>query len=236
VLHRFYGMRLSSLLCVAVSSASLFASTVAAAAPESGDPSRSNGTHADYLFAERGQWSGTFATGMPFVAVGELAYGASDRFAIGGMAAATPDVGHIKGTITAGVRPRGVLFASGAWRSTLVVPILYYPQVKGFGDEEPWMLARPALSLERELPSGARLNAGVGLIAAACTESLLTLGKERTMMGGVWNTASIGGAAPVSARTSFFGEGSAILDGVVPAHHWIGGAPVVALAGVSSAF
>jgi hypothetical protein len=206
------------------------------AAPQGGDRSAANEVHADYLFAQRGQWSGTLATGLPFLGVGEIAYGASDRFAIGGMAAATPDLGNIRGTITAGVRPRGVIFASGAWRSTLVVPVLYYPQVKGFGDEEPWMLVRPALNLERELPSGARVNAGVGLIAAACTESLLTLGKERTMMGGVWNTASIGGAAPVSARTNLFGEGSAILDGVVPAHHWIGGAPVVALAGVSTAF
>jgi hypothetical protein len=48
-------------------------------------------------------------------------------------AAATPNIGKIDGTMAFGLRPRGVLFTSGDWRSNVTVPIFDYPDVSGFG-------------------------------------------------------------------------------------------------------
>jgi hypothetical protein len=189
----------------------------------------------DYLFPRGGGFTATGATGVPFLAIGELTYGVGNGFALGAVAAATPNFGGIYGTMAFGLRPRGILFTSGDWRSYVTVPVFYYPDVDGFGgNREPWMLVRPTVSLERRLPGGARVSGGFGAIAAACTESLFTFGRERTMEGGVWETATVGGSVPLSARTQFFGEGSLILRGVMPATDWIGGAPVVAVAGITT--
>ena len=188
----------------------------------------------DYLFAPAGTFSITLASGIPLLGIGELTYSPTDRFAMGAVVAGTPDLPGVQGTAAIGLRPRGVILVEGSWRSVLVVPILSYPKVPGFGDRDPWILTRPTLTLEKTFVSGVRVSAGVGLIAAACTESLFTLGQEHTMMGGVWNTASLGGAVPIAAHTSLFGEASLILGGVVPASHWIGGAPIVALVGIAT--
>jgi hypothetical protein len=188
----------------------------------------------DYLMPRAGDFSATFASGVPFLGLGEIAYGPTDRFAIGALAGATPDLPKVSGTAAIGLRPRGIVWKSGAWRSTLTAPVLYYPELQGFGAREPWVLARPTIGLEREIGSGARVNVTVGAIAAACTESIVTLGKEHTMEGGVWNTAGVGGALPLTANTSVFAEGSLVMRGVVPAPDWIGGSPVVAFAGVTT--
>jgi hypothetical protein len=197
-------------------------------------PARADGS-GDYLFPRSGGFTATGATGVPFLAIGELTYGVGGGFAVGAVAAATPNIGRISGTMAFGLRPRGVLFTSGEWRSYVTVPIFYYPDVEGFGGNmEPWVLVRPTLSLERRLPGDARVSVGFGALGAACTEGLLTLGKEHTMMGGLWDTATVGGSLPLSARTQLFGEGSLIMSGLVPARGWIGGAPVVAIAGVTT--
>jgi hypothetical protein len=188
----------------------------------------------DYLFAPAGTFSITLASGIPLLGIGELTYSPTDRFAMGAVVAGTPDLPGVQGTAAIGLRPRGVVLVEGSWRSVLVVPVLYYPKVLGFGDRDPWVLTRPTLTLEKTFVSGVRLSAGVGLIAAACTESLFTLGLEHTVMGGVWSTASLGGAVPISAHTSLFGEASLIMRGIVPASDWLGGAPIVALVGIAT--
>jgi hypothetical protein len=210
-----------------------FASAASPVAPDA-PPARADNP-GDYLFPRAGGFTATGATGFPFLAIGELTYGVGNGFAVGAVAAATPNVGSTYGTMAFGLRPRGVLFTSGDWRSTVTVPIFYYPDVQGFGGNmEPWMLVRPTVSLERRLPGDARVSVGVGAIAAACTDSIVTLGKERTMNGGVWDTATVGGSLPLSTRTQLFGEGSLIMSGLVPARSWIGGAPVVAIVGVTT--
>jgi hypothetical protein len=206
----------------------------ASAPPVVDEPSSATAVSTDYLFAPRGGFSATFAAGIPLLGIGELAYGVTDRLALGAVVAGTPDLPGAHGTAAVGVRPRGILFERGSWRSVLVVPVLYYPKVPGFGDSDPWVLTRPTLTLEKTFASGVRMSGELGLIAAACTESLLTLGMERTRMGGVWNTAGVGGAVPFSARTSLFVEASLILNGIAPASDWIGGSPVVAMAGVAT--
>jgi hypothetical protein len=210
---------------------------VASADPPAQDeaPSRPSASP-DSMFPRAGGFTATGATGIPFLAVGELAYGASNGFAIGAVAGATPDVGSIQGTMAFGVRPRGVLYASGPWRSYLAAPVFAYPQVQGFGAErEPWMLAAPSVTLERRFAGGSRVNVAFGAIGATCMDSIMTLGKEHTMMGGVWDTASVGGMIPLSSRTTVFGQGSLVMDGVVPATDWLGGTPVIALVGVTTA-
>jgi hypothetical protein len=180
----------------------------------------------DYLMPGAGRVSGSVATGVPFLALGEIAYGVSDGLAVGVIGGVTPRVDGF------GLRPRGVLFRSGRERVELVVPVLYYPKT---GDGEAWMLARPTASFEHALASGARISFGLGFVGATCVESLVTLGREhdRKVMGGLWNTAAIGAAMPISRGASLFGEATAILAGLRPAgSNWIGGPPVVVAVGV----
>jgi hypothetical protein len=116
-------------------------------------------------------------------------------------------------------------------------PLLYYPSISGFGGErDSWVLVRPEITLERRLGSSSWVNVGLGAIAAACTESLITLGKEHsaTVMGGLWESARVGGATELSASTSLFGEASLVMDGGLPARRWIGILPVVAVVGVQA--
>jgi hypothetical protein len=190
----------------------------------------------DALLSEPGRFMVTAASGIPFLALGELAYGVSRGFSIGALAAATPDTSKFDGTSAVGLRPRGVLLRSGSWRSVLVVSALYYPSIQGFGGErDPWVLVRPEVLLERRFDGGGSVNAGLGLIAAACVESIVTLGKEHdpTDMGGIWNTVRLGGSVPLEGPISLFGEASLVMRGVVLADQWIGMVPVVAVAGVT---
>jgi hypothetical protein len=219
---------------VAVMMTAWTAAAPARAAENDMDPS-ARSERGDYLFPRAGGFSASLGTGLPFLSIGEVAYGVGPGFSAGAVVAATPDAAGLKGTAAVGVRPRGVLFRAGRWRSALVASALYYPSVPGFGGpRDPWVLVRPELTLERRMDSGAWVNVGVGVVGAACLESLLTLGKEHdpTVMGGVWDTARIGGAVPLSGGASLFGEASLVMSGVVPARQWIGVVPVVAVIGV----
>jgi hypothetical protein len=182
----------------------------------------------DYLFPKAGHFTTSLATGVPFVALGELAYGVGTRFSFGAMGGATPVVTGL------GIRPRGILFSVGSTRATLTVPIFYYPKTST-GD--PWMLARPTLLFEHAFGSGARLSGGLGVIGAACTDSIFSLGREHsgTFMGGLWNTVAVGGAVPLSSKTSLFAEGTAILRGVrFAGRDWVGGPPFAIEVGVAT--
>jgi hypothetical protein len=184
----------------------------------------------DSLFPRGGTFSATVGTGVPFIGIGEIAYGITDRFALGAIGGGTPNVGGV------GVRPRVLIVDADAWRLHLTVPILYYPKTRELGGD-PWMLTRPALVLDREIASGVRLGAGMGLVAAACTESIFSLGKEHDseFMGGVWNTVNVGASVQVSSRTSLFGDVALVMRGVrVAGSEWIGGPPVIAAFGVTT--
>jgi hypothetical protein len=221
--------RLMTALSVALSASSLTAAMAFSSycgASEAKDPPHDD--NADYLMPGAGHLSGSVATGIPFLALGEVAYGISDGFALGVLGGVTPIVSGI------GVRPRGVLLHWGEERFELVVPVLYYPRT---GDREPWVLARPTLSFEHAFSSGARANFGLGVVGASCIESILTLGHDHDVkfMGGAWDTVAVGGALPLSRRASLFGEATAILAGVRPAgRDWVGGPPLVVALGVES--
>ena len=193
------------------------------------DPPRiesvANEVGGDYLFPRTGHFTASLGSGFPFLGVGEeLAYGFTDGFSAGAVAAATPDVGSTAGTTAFGARLRGVLWRRDRWRAVLIAPVLYYPSIAGFGGgRDPWVLARPEAMMEHRFGSGVTANVGLGLIAAACAESLVTLGREHSdeVMGGVWESVRIGGAVPVSRSTSLFGEGSLVMDGLRPASRWM---------------
>ncbi len=191
----------------------------------------------DYLFPEQGHFSASLGSGFPFLAVGEVAYGFGPGFSAGALAAATPDMGSLPGTTAFGTRLRGAVLRRGGWRAVLVAPVLYYPSITGFGGgRDPWVLTRPEALVEHRFDSGASANVGLGLIAAACTESLLTLGREHSddVMTGVWESVRIGGSMPMSRSTSVFGEASLVMDGVHPAAHWIGIVPLVTVVGIAA--
>jgi hypothetical protein len=226
-------------LCAAVAAlvATLLSGSTRANAQEQPPSSAEPGPHGDYLFPAAGRLSVSLGSGVPFLGVGELAYGFGSRFSAGALVAATPDVGSVRGTTAAGARLRGIVWRSGSWRSVVLAPLLYYPNIAGLGGErDPWVLARPEITLERGFGSGSWVNVGLGAIAAACTESLVTLGREHSpsVMGGVWESARIGGATPLSGSASLFGEASLVLDGVMPARRWIGLVPVVTVVGVEA--
>ncbi|HEX8793631.1 MAG TPA: hypothetical protein VF765_21960 [Polyangiaceae bacterium] len=223
---------------IAVAAAVLSATGLASAAAPADTTKDSEATQpalADPTLPDAGRVNVAATSGIPFLALGELSYGFTDRFALGAIAAATPNMGSITGTMAFGVRPRGAVFVSGPWRSVLAVPVLFYPKVDGFGgNREPWMLARPTLSLERELPGGSSVDVVVGVLGVACIDGLVTMGREHTMVGSVWETAGIGASIPLSGRTTLFGEASVITRGVEPANDWLGGAPIVGMVGVAT--
>src|SRR5207244_10386209 len=75
----------------------------------------------DALFPGHGRVQTSLATGVPFLAMGEISVGIGDRFALGALGGATPNVPGF------GIRPRAVVLEIGSWRGVLATPVLYYP-------------------------------------------------------------------------------------------------------------
>ncbi len=182
----------------------------------------------DPLFPESGRFSASLSTGIPFIALGEVAYGVTDGFAVGLLGGTTPVVPGV------GLRPRAVLASARAVRVEVTVPLVYYPST---GTHDPWVLAMPTLLVDAAFASGARLKIGAGAVGAAYVEWLASLGRDRGdgAVGGVWETLEAGGSVPLSARTSLFGELTGVFDGFRPAgKDWIGGPPFVLALGVTT--
>ena len=191
----------------------------------------------DELFPGAGQVAATVATGVPYVAIGEVAYGVSDRFAVGAVGGVTPV------TYGVGVRARGLLVEGDVARLVAGMPLLYYPATRSLG-HEPWLLAMPQLLVERPLEGGGKLHAGAGVAAAACTGAVAGFfggahqhadGKDG-FMGGIWNTVTVGGAMPLGSFRAF-ADATLILHGVrLAGDDWIGGPPVVITIGMRRGF
>src|ERR1041385_5669844 len=58
----------------------------------------------DYLFPRQGNTSLTASSGIPFLGIGEVAYGFSDKLALGAIGGITPTV------VGFGIRGRGLLY------------------------------------------------------------------------------------------------------------------------------
>ena len=183
----------------------------------------------DHLFASPGSGMLTVATGLPYVGAFEYAFGISDRFTMGFVAAAAPPASAF------GLRLRGVIFQEDGFRLYVRTPLLYYPPHPDLFCGEPWVLAWPVLSAEWLLSSGARASVGGGVVGAACVHSLL--GHSRfgeDFMGGIWNTVHLGFTLPLNRRLTFQSEASAVMQGFKFAgEDWIAKFPVIAVIGVS---
>lgn len=180
----------------------------------------------DALFPGGGRVNLSLASGLPFVAVSEIAVGVGDRFAFGALGGATPEVPGF------GVRPRLAVFDSGRFRGVLAVPALYYPFTTDGGS--PWVLARPTFVLEHAWDSGVRLGGGMAAIAATSTDHRKPGYGSHNIKDGIWNTVNVTFAMPVAEKTSLFAEGALVMSGVRIAEEWAGVVPFTFAAGVAT--
>lgn len=196
----------------------------------------------DPAFAPSGHAMVSVATGLPYLAIGEVAYGVGSRFTVGVLGGITPT------TEGGGVRIRGVLLDFGVDRLVAQLPLLYYPPTRGFltvtsgMGEDAWFLVMPELQWEHRFGNGTRLHAGVGVAATSCADGLAAFLQrdigfaQLQRMGDVWPTFKVGGSMPLSHATSLFADVALVPDGLVYGKPWIVGVPLVATVGMAHAF
>jgi hypothetical protein len=197
----------------------------------SAEPATLNGqqfTHvADPVLNYRGKGRLTLATGIPYLAIGEYAYGISDRVTVGVMAGLTPTVQGY------GVRGRAVLYERSNLRVYFCAPVLFYPRTSGLGGD-PWWLTRPNINLEWITAAGLRYKIGGSLIAAASNYSLFGNASVAKFPPGLWNAVHGGISIPLGSDVTFQLEGSLVLKGFrVAGKDWVGGPPVILVIGTS---
>ncbi len=231
---------LASLAAFAALLCPTLARAQAAEAPAAGPPP------VDYLFPKAFRGSASIATGVPFILMSELALGLHDRVAIGALGGIALSGDGPPSNTGFGVRPRVEVLRLGDFRAAIVAPVLYYPKA-----HSSWFLARPEAIVERRFRSGAAVGVGLGLVAVASRDSLTGAadpsrpfmpygGTPGTRGGdasnGVWNTVSIDGAIPLTARTFVQGQAALVLRGVkLPGDEWVGGVPFTLTLGVTTA-
>ncbi|MBK9247135.1 MAG: hypothetical protein IPM69_03250 [Ignavibacteria bacterium] len=187
----------------------------------------------DHLFLLQGETSATIATGIPYVGIGEVAYGVTSGFTVGAIFGVTPLIPGY------GLRLRGLLYENEEtnFRVHLRAPVFYYPMTKDLGGE-PWWLTYPAVAAEWKTSSGLRYSADMGVIAAVCAHSLSNtlfgsgeMEEEEDEMGfegGIWNTVGAGVALPISEKITCQMNAALVLDGLrIADSHWVGGPPTV---------
>lgn len=184
--------------------------------------------HADPLFGDGASFS--LATGVPFLGMGEAAWGFGDRFTLGVLLGATPNV------LGVGARPRAVIIQGASDRLQVVVPMLYYPQTS---DGSPWVLARPMLELSHATESGIRFGFGVGIIAATAVGAdagSRPYSGSSTGAAGIawWTTFGAHFAIPLGEDWSLFTEATLVTKGLrLAGTDWVGGPPFTVSAGIS---
>jgi len=182
----------------------------------------------DALFPGNGRFGATLSSGVPYLAIGELAYEFGDRFALGLLGGVTPS------TYGVGLRLRGVIADWGRSRLVLGTPLLYYPATHS-SNGEPWVLALPTLRLAWAASARVSLHLDAGAALATCTGSLAALfggthdhDGEEGFMGGVWNVVGGGVAWQVNPSTVLFLDALLVSRGFQVANTgWIGGPPLV---------
>lgn len=179
----------------------------------------------------------SFATGIPFLAMTEVAVGLGDRFAVGALAGIAMSGDGPPNNVGFGVRPRVAILKGESYRLEVVAPTLYYPKSNGT-----WYLTRPSAQVERTFENGASLYGGVGIVMVLTAGGPASLpyggtptDKNGQATNGIWNTLSAGGAIPVSKKTHLFGEASLVLDGYkLPGQEWVGGVPFTVTLGITT--
>ena len=183
----------------------------------------------DPLFGQGG--SVTLATGVPFLAIGEAAWGFGDRFTMGALAGVTPNV------LGVGLRPRVLVLDGTSDRLQLVAPGLYYPETS---DGAPWVLTRPMVEWSHALGRGVRAGFGAGFVAATAVGADAASRPYAGAIGDArgitwWNAVSGHVVAPIGSGAAIFAEAAAILHGVrFAGDDWVGGPPFTISFGASA--
>jgi hypothetical protein len=210
-------------------------------------PASPYGANGD-LFPTPGHPSLSAATGLPFLAIGEVGIGITQGLAVGVIGGVTPSV------LTAGIRPRFRVRVSEHYALMLSVPMLWYPKASAPGPgnvgSTAWVLARPELMLDVSPDPRWHVAGGVGLIAAASTLALgnKLRGREFAVpaygdsmdtrvgfAGGIWDTLCMHASYALDPPTHIFAEGSLVFSGIALADN-VGGPPVVVTAGMQRTF
>jgi hypothetical protein len=206
---------------------------------------RMSASGAEVLFPHPGQVTLTAATGIPFLAIGEVAIGVTDGLAVGALVGITPVVTGF------GARIRGVLIDRGTWRLSAVAPILLYPRTNLSG--APFAVGRATALYERVLPGDWRISLGLGVIGATTfarvartfgatdysdgAGGLHSYGSETPATAGLWGTISAGVIMPLGPRWSLFADAGVVTEGAhLAASDQIGGVPLVAAVGTCFRF
>ncbi len=185
----------------------------------------------DHVLNYKGQSRITLATGIPYVAIGEYAYGVSDRITLGVLAGLTPSVEGY------GIRARAVLYQPGeSFRIYFCTPVLFYPKTKDLGGDA-WWLTRPNINFEWMTSSGFRYKVGGSIIAAASHKTLFGNPSDAKFHPGIWNSVHAGFSLPTSSGVTFQCEASLVMSGLkVAGPDWVGGPPMILVLGVSYNF
>lgn len=218
-----------------------------APADEAPAPSSPYGPNGD-LFPTPGRPSLSAATGLPFLAIGEIGVGLTQGIAIGAIGGVTPSV------LTAGIRPRFLVRASEHYAVMLSAPMLWYPSASAPGPGNvgttAWVLARPELMVDVSPSARVHVAGGVGLIAAASTLALGNTLRGRAFVvppygnstedrvgfaGGIWDTLCMHASYALDPPTHLFAEGSLVFSGFALADN-VGGPPVVVTLGIQRTF
>lgn len=170
----------------------------------------------------------TIATGIPYVAIAEYAYGFSDRITVGILWGITPNVEGY------GVRARAVLYQqSYNFRIYFCTPILFYPGTKELGGEA-WWLTRPNINFEWIKSSGFRYKIGGSIIAASSHHTLFGESSRAKFAPGIWNAVHGGVSFPINSSIMFQCETSLVMSGLnIAGTEWVGGPPVILVIGFS---
>lgn len=183
----------------------------------------------DPTFPGGGTVGTSIATGVPFLAMGEVAVGIGRRVALAAIGGATPVVPGF------GVRPRLSVLEIGSVRAVLAAPVLYYPFTPGRRDGA-WVLGRPSLVVELAVARGTRVGLGGGVVVASALgdDGIVGYGEERAGAAW-WNTLNVTFATPLGASSSLFAEGALVMRGLrIAGDEWVGGPPFTVALGVAT--
>lgn len=203
----------------------------------------------DFLMPAKGKSMVEFYTGLPYVAIAQYSYGFGNRVSVGVIYGYTPfERGY-------GLRMKALLTApSETFRLSIKSPFIYYPGMKN-GENEPWVLAWPALNGEWKLKNGSRIWTGVGVVGAACVDYLFepkgndphnghdpddpyhppVEGEEMTSL---YNTFQFGYSKPLSNSWSFVAEVAPVMEGfkLKSPNGFLDTSPIILTLGLSCSF
>ena len=173
----------------------------------------------DYLLPGKGKSMVSLFTGVPYIGVGEFAYGVSNRLSVSAFLGVTP-VNYAFGSRIKAV----VIETSGNFRINLKTTVIYYPFME-FGDGDPWGLGWQAANAEWKLNNGSRFWAGAGILGVSCLDKIFPSKGGKKMMPkdpkeeemeieGVFNTFQFGYSKPLSSHTSFVVEVAPVMQGL----------------------